>query len=57
MNYVNFFVPMALSIIFQVLKLVIKNPSAKEEMKAACLKLRDSINAAYADDPDFGVQS
>jgi hypothetical protein len=49
----DFYVSMALAVIFQVLKTVIKNPKSKADMKSACLKLRNSINAAYADDPDF----
>ncbi len=49
----DFYVSMALAIIFQVLKEVISNPKSKAQMKSACLKLRNTIEVAYADDPDF----
>ncbi len=49
----DYLVPMALAILFEVLKNVIKNPKSKAQMKAACLKLRNAINAAYNGDPDF----
>lgn len=31
----------------------IKNPANKAKLKRAMLKVRNAINAAYADDPDF----
>lgn len=49
----NFWVDMALSVVFAVLKSVIKNAESKEEMKKAFLKLYRQIQVAYADDPDF----
>lgn len=49
----SYLVPMALAILFQVLKTVVKNKSSKAQMKAACLKLRNAINAAYQGDEDF----
>lgn len=49
----DFYISMALSIIFQVLKQSVKNKKSKADLKAAFLKLRDQINALYADDEDF----
>ncbi len=49
----DFLISMALSIIFEVLKTVVKNAQSKGKMKAALLKLRNSINVAYSGDPDF----
>ena len=48
----NFWIPMALSIIFAVLKEVVKNPSSKAELKAAMTKLRDALLLAYPPDQD-----
>ena len=31
----------------------IKNPKKKEQLKKALLKVRNTINAVYSDDPDF----
>ncbi|MGH9492607.1 MAG: hypothetical protein ACRD2K_03820 [Terriglobales bacterium] len=49
----DFWVDMALAIVFSVLKQVVKNPGRKEALKKAFLKLRNTINAAYAGDSDF----
>ena len=49
----DFFVSMALSIIFTTLKMVVKSDKSKAAMKAALLKLYLQIKAAYAGDPDF----
>jgi hypothetical protein len=49
----DFYISMALAVLFQVLKQVVKNPKSKEELKKAMLKLRNAINTAYADDEDF----
>jgi hypothetical protein len=49
----DFWVGMALSVIFSVLKQSVKNPASKAAMKAAFLKLYTQIKALYADDPDF----
>ncbi len=49
----SFLVPMALAILFEALKSVVKNPKSKAQMKSACLKLRNAINAAYFGDVDF----
>ena len=49
----DFYVDLGLSIVFSVLRVVIKNPGKKEEMKKALLKLRNQIELAYAGDPDF----
>lgn len=49
----SFWVDMALSVIFSVLKQVIKNPGKKTDLKAAMLKLRNTINTVWAGDPDF----
>lgn len=46
----SWLIPMALSIIFDVLKLVVKNPDHKEAMKAALVKLGKAIIAAYPDE-------
>lgn len=49
----DYLINMALSIIFAVLKDVIKNKQSKKEMKSACLKLFENIKVAYNNDPDF----
>jgi hypothetical protein len=49
----DFYISMALSIIFQVLKQAVKNKKSKSDMKSAFLKLRDQINVLYAGDRDF----
>lgn len=49
----NFWIDMALSVIFSVLKQIIKNGESKEDMRAACLKLYNTIKIAYSGDPDF----
>ncbi len=51
----DFWVDMALSVLFSVLKQVVKNPAKKAELKKAMLKLRDTINIAYGGDPDFNA--
>jgi hypothetical protein len=48
---------MALAILFQVLKGIIKDPGKRDAFKAAMLKLRDQINLAYDSDPDFPLTS
>lgn len=42
-------ITMAVAIILQS----VKNPAKKAELKKAMLKIRNAINTAYADDPDF----
>jgi hypothetical protein len=49
MDWEQYLVSMALSIVFAV----IKNPLKKAILKAALLKLRNAINTLYAGDPDF----
>jgi len=49
----DFWVDMALAIVFSVLKQVVKNPERKAALKRALLKLRNTIDAAYAGDADF----
>lgn len=49
----NFWIPMALSVLFEVLSETVKNPQSKAKLKKALLKLRNAINTAYFDDPDF----
>ncbi len=49
----NYLVTMALSILFEVIKSLFKNPDSKEELRRAMLKLYNAIKAAYAGDPDF----
>jgi hypothetical protein len=41
------------SALFSLVKATVKNPQSKENFKRAFLKLRNAINAAYANDPDF----
>lgn len=43
----GFFESMALSVLFNVLKVVVKNPQKKVALQKALLKLRDAINSAY----------
>lgn len=43
----DFLISMALSVLFQVLKVVIKNPSTKTELEAVFVKLHGAIEAAY----------
>lgn len=42
-------ISMAISVILST----IKNPKKKLELKRAMLKIRNTINLAYASDPDF----
>lgn len=49
----DWWVDMALGIVFGVVKQVVKNPERKEALKRALLKLRNAINGAYAGDPEF----
>ncbi len=42
-------IQMAIAIILST----VKNPAKKAELKKAMLKIRNSINTAYAGDPDF----
>lgn len=49
----DYWLDMALAVMFSTLKQVIKNPVKKAELKKAMLKLRDNINIAYAGDVDF----
>jgi hypothetical protein len=42
-------IQMAVSILLST----IKNPEKRAELKRAMLKVRNTINMAYADDPDF----
>ena len=46
-------IPMALSIVFQILKDSVKNPASKAKMRAAFLKLFNAIKSLYSGDPDF----
>ncbi len=43
----SFWVEMALSIIFAVLKQVVKNPTHKAELRRAMEKLRDTLLVVY----------
>ncbi len=54
---IDFIESMALSVLFNVLKIVVKNPAKKEALKKALLKLRDQINSAYPDDSTASVQT
>jgi len=49
----DFWVDLALSVVFSTFKQVVKNPAKKEQLKKAMLKLRNMINAVYAGDADF----
>ena len=40
--------PAFLALAFTVIRAVVKNPAKKARLKAALLKLRDAIDAAYA---------
>lgn len=44
---------LGISFVFATLRLVIKNPKKKAELKRVFLKVRNVINDAYAGDPDF----
>lgn len=44
---------MLLSLGITILLTYIKNPEKRAEIKKVALKVRNSINAAYASDPDF----
>lgn len=46
-------VDLGLSFLFTFLKNSVKNEKSKARFKRAFLKLRDSINLAYAGDEDF----
>ncbi len=46
----DFWVEMALSVLFGVLKDVVKNPSKKADLSRAMLKLRGAIDVAYGDE-------
>ena len=46
----DFLVSMGLSVIFEVLKNVVKNKDSKEKMRKAMLKLFNAIKTAY---PEF----
>jgi len=51
----DFYLDLALSVLFSTLKTVIKNEERKAALKKAMLKLRNAIDVAYGDDDDFGV--
>ena len=49
----DYWVDMALAVMFSVLKGSIKNAESKAKMKKAFLKLFNQIKIVYAGDPDF----
>ena len=49
----DFWVELGLSVVFSALKQAVKKPDKKAALKRAMLKLRNTINAAYAGDADF----
>jgi len=49
----DFWVDMALAVLFSFLKQSVKNPASKATMKKAFLKLFMAIKATYAGDSDF----
>lgn len=44
---------MIISMAIAIILSSVKNPAKKASLKRALLKVRNTINAAYADDPDF----
>ena len=53
----GFIESMAFSVLFNVLKIVVKNPAKKEALRSAMLKLRDAISSAYPDPVGATVQA
>lgn len=51
------FFDFAISTILTTLRLAVKNPKRKAELKAVMLKIAASIFAVFPDDPDFDLQS
>lgn len=49
----DYLIDFGFSVVFSILRQVIKNPSSKETYKKVMLKIRNQINVAFADDPDF----
>ena len=49
----NILFDLAISTVITTVKAVVKNKKKKEELKRVFLKVRNTINAAYAGDPDF----
>ena len=49
----SFYFQLGLTVVFQLLREVVKNVDSRAKMKETLLQLRDTINAAYADDPEF----
>ncbi len=47
---------LAISAILTLLKGLPKDPKKKAVVKRAVLKVRNAINAVYADDPDFNPE-
>ena len=43
----DFLIPMALSVLFETLKIVVKNPKKKAALAKGMQKLRDALIAAY----------
>jgi len=51
----DLFLNLGITTILTAIKSSVKNEKKKAQLKAAMLKVRNSINALYATDPDFGV--
>lgn len=51
----NILLDFAISTVLTTVRLVVKNPAKKEQLKRVLLKVVTSIKNAYADDPDFNV--
>ena len=49
----DFLLNMGITTVLTAIKQSVKNPEKKATLKKAMLKIRNSINALYADDPDF----
>jgi hypothetical protein len=49
----DYLISLALSVMFTLIKSVVKNQQSRIEMRKALLKLFISIRAAYPNDPDF----
>ncbi len=48
----DYWVQMALSVLFSVLQVVVKNPARQKELARAMIKLRKSLEAAYPPEMD-----
>lgn len=49
----DYFFRMALSLVLETLKEIVKNPAKKEELRKAMMKVSKEIAKVYADDEEF----